>query len=226
MRSFDRRLNPRDTTAGFVGDTKTSIRTASHGKWVLLNGDTLGSASSGATLASEIYRDLYILFWDSMLDAQAPVSTGRGASGAADFDANKTLTMPDARGRTVRGTGTGAGLTARTHGDTAGVEDTVVATHGHADSFSVDSDSHDHPLRTGTEAGTFFDNTNNDNILSRESGNTIYSLNTDSPSNASDPGVGADSHSHVLSGAVTAAGVSPTDENASPWLALNWFIRY
>lgn len=226
MRSFDRRLNPRDTTAEFVGDTKTSIRTASHGKWVLLNGDTLGSASSGATLASEIYRDLYILFWDSMADAQAPVSTGRGASGTADFDANKTLTMPDARGRTVRGTGTGAGLTARTHGDTAGVEDTVIGQHTHTDTFTVANDSHDHPLRTSSEAGAAYNDGTNRNILSRESANTIYGLNTDSPTNAGDPGVGSDSHGHVLNGSIDNAGVAVTDENASPWLALNWFIRY
>lgn len=67
--------------------------------WILATG-TIGNAASGAsTRAAEDTRNLYRLYWNDYLDAQAPVSGGRGASADADFDAGKTLTIPDMRGR-------------------------------------------------------------------------------------------------------------------------------
>jgi microcystin-dependent protein len=72
--------------------------------WVLASGRTIGSASSGATeRANADTLALFTLLWTSMADAQAPVSGGRGASAAADFAANKTIQLPDLRGRTVAG---------------------------------------------------------------------------------------------------------------------------
>lgn len=70
---------------------------------LLLYGQTIGDAGSGADVASSEMRALYTFFWDNLADAQAPVSTGRGASAAADFDAGKTLTVPDMRGRVETG---------------------------------------------------------------------------------------------------------------------------
>jgi hypothetical protein len=94
--------------------------------WILLTGAsairTIGDSSSGADRANADTEDLYTLFWGAMLDAQAPVSSGRGASAAADFAAHKTLTIPDPRGRAFIGVGTGSGLTARVHGATGGAE--------------------------------------------------------------------------------------------------------
>ena len=94
--------------------------------WVILTGAsavrTIGSAASGADRANADTETLYALLWDSMADAQAPVSSGRGASAAGDFAADKTITIPDPRGRALIGTGTGSGLTARTHGATGGAE--------------------------------------------------------------------------------------------------------
>lgn len=120
-----------------VGDVKATIRSTSPTGWLLLNGDSIGSAASAADQASDDYEDLFGYFWDSMADTEAAVSGGRGASAAADWAANKTLTMPDARGRAIIGSGTGATLTARTHGDTGGAEDhTLTAaqmpSHAHA----------------------------------------------------------------------------------------------
>jgi microcystin-dependent protein len=72
--------------------------------WVLADGKTIGSAASGATgRANADTEDLFVLLWESMANAQAPVSGGRGASSAADFAANKTLTLPDLRGRVAAG---------------------------------------------------------------------------------------------------------------------------
>jgi hypothetical protein len=69
--------------------------------FILADGRTLGSAASAATnRANADTVNLFTLLWNSMADAQATVSTGRGASAAADFAANKTITVPDFRGRT------------------------------------------------------------------------------------------------------------------------------
>lgn len=92
--------------------------------WLVLNGGTIGNSSSGATsLASSSAESLYVLLWDSMFNAEAPVSGGRGASAAADFAANKTITLPDARGRTTVGSGGGSFTTM---GDTLGSETHVL----------------------------------------------------------------------------------------------------
>lgn len=221
--SFDPRLNPRSKTEIDVGDTKYSIKTASHGRWVLMNGDTLGSAASGATLASEIYRILYILFWDNMTDAEAAVSTGRGASGAADFDADKTLTMPDARGRTVIGTGTGGGLTARTHGDTGGTEDTVIAQHTHTDTLAGPVHTHG----SGTlDVDLVLGGSGSDDMPALNASGNVAG-GTAAIDGATDvTGSTGNQSSVALTGSIDQAGVSATDENLGPWLALNLFIKY
>lgn len=79
--------------------------TAPHG-YLLRNGDTIGSATSGATKAGAIYQALYHHYWNSVADSVCAVSTGRGASAIADFAANKTLTIPNDDKNTVYGAGT------------------------------------------------------------------------------------------------------------------------
>ena len=72
--------------------------------WVLSAGGTIGNASSGATTrANADTSDLFTLLWNSLADGQAAVSGGRGVSAAADFAANKTIALPDLRGRIAVG---------------------------------------------------------------------------------------------------------------------------
>lgn len=60
---------------------------------------TIGSAGSGATQrANADTLNLFTLLYNSLADAQAPVSGGRGANAAVDFATNKTITIPDPRG--------------------------------------------------------------------------------------------------------------------------------
>lgn len=67
--------------------------------WVRDNGRTIGSASSGATeRANADTSALFVYLWNTFSNTVCPVSTGRGANAAADFAANKTITMPDKRG--------------------------------------------------------------------------------------------------------------------------------
>lgn len=113
------------------------VGTTAPSGWVLKAGGTIGSATSGATeRANADTEDLYTLFWNNYANAECAVSTGRGASAAADFAANKTLTLPDARGRVSvpAKTGTfatrGANVGAETHTLTE-AELPVVAGHTH-----------------------------------------------------------------------------------------------
>lgn len=67
--------------------------------WVRANGRTMGSASSGATeRANADTSALFAYLWNNFSNAICPVSTGRGANAAADFAANKTITLLDWRG--------------------------------------------------------------------------------------------------------------------------------
>lgn len=87
-----------------TGDIKFRLQSGSLTGWVRLNGRTIGSASSGATeRANADVADLFEYLWTNFSNTICPVSGGRGASAAADFAANKTITVPDARGRTIFG---------------------------------------------------------------------------------------------------------------------------
>lgn len=88
---------------------------------IAISGGSIGNASSGATVrANEDCRDLYCLWWNTYDNTKVPVSTGRGASANADFDAGKTMTVFDVRGYFLRAVNTsGSGVDAsRAQGST------------------------------------------------------------------------------------------------------------
>lgn len=67
------------------------------GGFVRCNARTIGSSTSGATeRANADTTALFSFLWNG--DPNLVVSTGRGASAAADFGANKTIALPDWRG--------------------------------------------------------------------------------------------------------------------------------
>jgi microcystin-dependent protein len=68
--------------------------------FVRMNGRTVGSATSGAAeRASADVEALFTYLWTNLSNAACPVSGGRGATAAADWAANKTITLLDMRGR-------------------------------------------------------------------------------------------------------------------------------
>lgn len=72
--------------------------------WLNVNGTTIGDPTSEATgLADTICQALFMHLWNSFSNSICPVSTGRGASAAADWAAHKTIQLPDLRGRTTFG---------------------------------------------------------------------------------------------------------------------------
>lgn len=71
--------------------------------WVICDGGTIGNTGSGANYADVSARALFIHIWNSVPNSIAEVSTGRGSTASADWDANKTIKLPDLRGRTTVG---------------------------------------------------------------------------------------------------------------------------
>lgn len=92
------------TTILATGDVKITYGTGSLSGFVRANGRTIGSATSGATeRANSDTQQLFEYLWGA--DANLTVSGGRGASANADWTANKTITLPDARNRVIAGLG-------------------------------------------------------------------------------------------------------------------------
>lgn len=90
------------TTIIQTGDVKYRYGTGSLSGFVRANGRTIGSASSGASeRANADCQALFEYLWGA--DASLVVSGGRGASAAADWAANKTIALPDFRGRVLAG---------------------------------------------------------------------------------------------------------------------------
>lgn len=129
-------LNTADlaTLAGLLGlfetgDVKYTFKTTAPTGWLLVTANgSIGAAGSAATLlASSSAQALYILLWDALSNTLAPVSGGRGASGAADFAALKTLTLPQLQGKAPIAAGSaGTGTSARVLGTGYGAEGTMM----------------------------------------------------------------------------------------------------
>jgi microcystin-dependent protein len=123
---------------------------------------TIGSAASGATTrANADTETLFTLLWNSMADAQAAVSGGRGASAAADFAANKTIALPAVAGRAFFGkessesliTTAVSGFTGATLGVVGGAQSvtldtTMIPSHNHSGTDSGHTHSITDPTHT------------------------------------------------------------------------------
>lgn len=122
--------------------------------YVLADGKTIGSASSSGNRANDDCYALFKLLWDSMANSEAAVSGGRGANADSDWSANKTIALPDLRGRVTAGkdnmggttasrlTSGGSGITGTTLGAVGGTEThTLTAgqsglpSHSHSDNY-------------------------------------------------------------------------------------------
>lgn len=94
-----------ETAAEFLyqtGDIKMAWRTTAPNGYVRLNGRTIGAAASGATERANIDAEaLFLFLWTQ--DANLAVSGGRGGTNTGDWAANKTIALPDWRGRSPAG---------------------------------------------------------------------------------------------------------------------------
>jgi len=92
--------------------------------WLPPIGQSIGSATSGATVANDKLERLYLALWPHLNLATPGYSISSiGASAQTDWGADKLLTIPDYRGRVGVQVGQGSGLTNRTLGATGGEEE-------------------------------------------------------------------------------------------------------
>lgn len=103
-----------------VGEVKTYYGAAAPTGWLFLNGQTIGSAASGASArANADTAALYAQLWsctdnaDLTIQTSGGADTTRGVSAAADFAADKRLPLPNHAGVVERGVDDGRGLGAQ-----------------------------------------------------------------------------------------------------------------
>jgi hypothetical protein len=124
------------TQYGFTtGDVKATTRPTLQAGWVWAAG-TIGNASSGATRANSDTEDLFNLYWNateynyagtnaSGAALQVYDSSGnavaKGVSAAADWGANRRISVVDLRDRAIAGRGDMVGNAGRLSGQTGGV---------------------------------------------------------------------------------------------------------
>lgn len=125
--------------------------------YVLANGGTIGSATSGATTrANADTLALYTLFWTSFSNTVLPiqnssgVATTRGATAADDFAANKRLPVFDTRSRFARTADGGLGFdTGLTVGAT---QADIIKNHTHTGTTNT-AGNHNHGIDTDNDVG-------------------------------------------------------------------------
>lgn len=99
------------------GTVATFARSTAPDGWIKSNGGTIGNAASGATTrANADTINLFTVLWENFSNDVLPiytstgVATTRGASAAADFAANRRLSIFDDRGEFIRGWDDGRGV--------------------------------------------------------------------------------------------------------------------
>ena len=134
-------------------------------------------------------------------------------------------TVPDLRGRTIIGTGTGAGLTARTLNATGGTETHVLTTaelaaHSHSISFLSDFDNaqHTHDLiLNNTPSGGL-------TTVAPSAGSGIIAQTSNSTSATTGPQ--NSQHKHNIIGDTANTGSGTAHNNMQPFYALNYIIKH
>lgn len=194
--------------------------------WVLASGRTIGNASSGATeRANADTSALFSALWSAYSNTVCPVSGGRSGSAAADFAANKTITLPDKRGRVSVGrdnmggstagrvTSAGSGIVGTTMGATGGDENVTLARANLPNvaltvtgTTSTDG-SHEHNLLVPTNFNE-----------SSSGGIGAGAANLDTNVTVTDGARPSGSHNHSVSGNTNSinGGVSQTSVNKMP----------
>jgi microcystin-dependent protein len=123
----------------YTGFLQDYMGTTAPSGWVLASGLTIGNASSSATgRANADTVNLFTLLWESTTNSELAVSSGRGASAAADYAANKTIALPDLRGRARFGKDDMGGTTAgRITSALSSIVGTVLGAFGGAESLTM-----------------------------------------------------------------------------------------
>jgi microcystin-dependent protein len=212
-----------------TGDVKLTIKTTADSGWVLMDDTTIGSSASGASgRANDDTEALYTLLWNNTVNADCAVSTGRGASAAADFAANKTIALPKTLGRALAVYGSGSGLTARAMAAVFGAETHALSadengTHTHVqDAHTHTQTAHGHALRSAEGTQTFLESASARGLVAGDVDKGIYQTNN----GQSNPYVQTTTAVNQNSTAVNQnSGLGTAHNNMQPSIFLNVMIK-
>ncbi|MDQ2079477.1 hypothetical protein RA307_04720 [Xanthobacteraceae bacterium Astr-EGSB] len=210
-----------------TGDWKFRMGAGSISGWTRANGRTIGAALSGATERANADCQAQFTYLYEFDDIICPVIGGRGANAAADWAANKQITIPDCRfrapfglddmGNLAANRSTGALFTVGTGPVTpggSGGEPAVVLTQAHlpsatlATTIPAGQGLHDHAAQPGFASAA-------------SGGDLTARLATGAPST----GVIVPATLPAMSG-TTALGGSNSAHNNMPGFVLGtWYVR-
>mgnify|MGYP000364245254 CR=1 FL=1 len=204
-----------------TGDAVLTFKTTATSGWVLMNDGTIGDASSGASRANADTSALFILLYDNVLDANAPILTSAGGattraaqgSAATAYAAHCRMTLPKQLGRAIIVGGAGAGLTSRALGVTGGEETHLLTTaeipsHTHTGTTAANGSNHFHNF-SGTTSGQSNTHTHgyNDEVARNGTsggGGAFLNMSHGGASAGTTGGASAD-HTHTYSGSTSTA---------------------
>lgn len=209
-----------------VGAVMLWTSNTSPAEWEIMDGTTIGSAASSATLSSDDYQTLFEHLWNNFSDTDAPVSGGRGGTANGDWVANKSIGIPDMRHQAAVGAnnaslpnGANGSFTTRALGVQFGTEDVTLTTaqipvHSHgAGTLAADSDgTHTHDLWQAGGAGSF-----------KVFAASAFSSDAQADANAAAV-QNAGAHTHTVSGNTANEGSGNAHPNIQPSRALNYII--
>jgi len=196
-----------------TGDIKPTLKTAADAGWVLCDDGTIGSASSGASSrANADCENLFTLLWNNISDTWAPVVGGRGASAAADWAANKKITLTKMLGRALGAAGAGSGLTSRALGENLGEEThqlTTAELAAHTHTFTGDAMAPHSHTGKNNEASV--------NAVGSGSGGGTKNYTTDGPTSSDSAG--------TPTGTNSSTGGDTAHNNMQPTSFVNFMVK-
>lgn len=209
-----------------TGDVKWRYGTGSHSGFVRANGRTIGSATSGGTERANLdCESLFEYLWT--VNSYLTVSGGRGASAAADWSANKTIALPDMRGRAQVGLDDMGSSRANTLTDTyvSYGDGTTLGSFGGSDSHTLTSGqtpSHTHSF-SGTTSSDGAHSHTTLSVAAAAAGSAAALLGNSISGAISTSTDGA--HTHTFSGTTGSSGSGQAHNNMSPFVLGTFYMK-
>jgi microcystin-dependent protein len=143
-------------------------------------------------------------------------------------DGSTTFNLPDLKGRTPIGAGTGSGLTARARGDKVGEENHALSTaelasHGHSVSATSDNQT---PTVSITDPGHTHAVAGPDQANSGSTRLAAGSTSSATGSNTTGITASQSAHSHTITVSQSNAGSGTAHNTMQPSICLNFIIKY